>query len=161
MSKGLPHYHQEKKNTCALACLRMVLASFGTDVEEGALEVQAHMERDGTEIGELERLARQFGLVADIQEATVEQLQHLLVDGKLPIVYIDRAIFELSPRQRAEHSIRDAVIHTVIPTQITARSVTYHDPRQARVTRKTTGLFRHAYEVLGGRCVVCSKAEEA
>ena len=37
MSTGLPHYRQEKKNTCALACLRMVLASFGTDVEEGTL----------------------------------------------------------------------------------------------------------------------------
>ncbi len=93
MSTGLPHYRQEKKNTCALACLRMVLASFGTDVEEGTLEARAHMEIDGTEIGELERLARQFGVVADIQEATVAQLRHLLEDGKLPIVYIDRAIF--------------------------------------------------------------------
>ena len=161
MSTGLPHYRQEKKNTCALACLRMVLAAFGTDVEEGMLQVEAHMEPDGTEIAELERLARQFGLVADIEEATVEQLRNLLAHGKLPIVYIDRALFELSPRRRAQHSIRDAIIHTVIPTQITARFVTYHDPRQARVTRKTTGLFRQAYEALGGRCVVCSKPEEA
>jgi hypothetical protein len=161
MSTGLPHYRQEKRNTCALACLRMVLASFGTHVEEGMLQGEAHMEADGTEIAELERLARQFGLVADIEEATVEQLRHLLADGKLPIAYIDRAIFELSPRQRAQHSIRDALIHTVIPTQVSARFVTYHDPRQARVTRKTTGLFRQAYEALGGRCVVCFKPEEA
>ena len=139
----------------------MVLASFGTNVEEGMLRGEAHMETDGTEIAELERLARQIGLVADIEEATVEQLRHLLADGKLPIVYIDRAIFELSPRQRAQHSIRDALIHTVVPTQITARFVKYHDPRQARVTRKTTGLFRQAYEALGGHCVVCFKPEEA
>jgi hypothetical protein len=119
------------------------------------------METDGTAIAELERLARQFGLVADIEEVTMEQLGNVLADGRLPIVYIDRAIFELSPRQRAQHSIRDALIHTVIPTQITARFVTYHDPRQARVTRKTTGLFHRAYEALGGRCVVCSKPEEA
>jgi ABC-type bacteriocin/lantibiotic exporter with double-glycine peptidase domain len=64
----------------------MVLASYGTDVEEGTLEGQAHMDPDGTEIGELERLGRQFGLAADIQEATVEQLRHLLAEGKLPIV---------------------------------------------------------------------------
>jgi Peptidase C39 family len=161
MSTGLPHYRQEKKNTCALACLRMVLASFGSYVEEGVLQGKAHMETDGTAIGELERLARQFGLVADIEEATVEQLRDLLAEGKLPIVYIDRAIFELSPRQRAQHSIRDAVIHTVVTTQITARFVTYHDPRQARVTRKTTVLFRQAYEALGGHCVVCFKPEKA
>jgi hypothetical protein len=161
MSTGLPLYRQEKKNTCALACLRMVLASYGTDVEEGTLEGQTHMELDGTEIGEVERLGRQFGLVADIQEATVEQLRHLLAEGKLPIVYIDRAVFDLSPRQRAQHSIRDAIIHTVIPTQVTARFVTFHDPRQPRVTRKTTRLFSRAYEALGGHCVVCAKPEEA
>ena len=83
MSSGLPHYRQEKKKTCALACLRMVLASFGTYVEAGMLQGEAHMETDGTEIAELERRARQFGLVADIEEATVEQLRHLLADGKL------------------------------------------------------------------------------
>src|SRR5262249_2817483 len=142
---GLPPlYRQEKKNTCALACLRMILAFYGTDVEEGTLEGQAHMETDGTEIGELERLARQFGLVADIQETTVDQLRHLLAERRLPIVYLDRALFDLSPRQRAQHSIRDAIIHTVIPTRITARFVTFHDPRQPRVTRKTTRIFRQA-----------------
>jgi hypothetical protein len=135
----------------------MVLASFGTDVEERSLEHQAHMEVDGTGIDELERLARQFGLAAEIQEATVERLRDLLAEGKLPIVYLDLAIFDLSPRQRAQHSIRDAIIHTVIPTQDTARYVTFHDPRQPRVTRKTTRLFRRAHEGLGGHCVVCSK----
>ncbi len=159
MSTGLPLYRQEKEHTCALACLRMVLASYGIDVEESALEDQAHMEPDGTEIGELERLARQFGLVADIQEATVEQLQNLLAEGKLPITYIDRALFDLNPRQRAKHSIRNAIIHSVIPTRITPGFVTFHDPRQPRVTRKMTRHFRQAYEGLGGYCVVCSKLE--
>lgn len=46
----------------------------------------------GKEIGELERLARQFGLVADIQEMSVEQLEQLLADGKLALVYLDRAV---------------------------------------------------------------------
>ena len=46
-------------------------------------------------------------------------------------------------------------------TQITARFVTYHDPRETRVTRKTTGLFRQAYEALGRHCVVCFRPEEA
>ncbi len=159
MSTGLPLYRQEKKNTCALACLRMVLAFYGTDVEEGMLESQVHLEPDGTEIGELEHLARQFGLVADIREATVEHLRQILAEGKLAIAYIDRAVFDLNPRQRAHHSIRDAIIHTVIPTQVTGRFVTYHDPRQPRVIRKTTPLFRRAYEGLGGRCIVCSKPD--
>jgi hypothetical protein len=160
MSIELPLYIQEKRNTCALACLRMVLAAFGTKVEERELEGRARLEGEGTLIDELERLAREFHLRAEIQETTVEQLQQILLEGKLPIAYIDRAIFKLRPPQRARHSIRDAIIHTVIPTRVTAGSVTFHDPRLPQVTRKTMRLFRQAYLSLGGHCVVCARPPE-
>jgi hypothetical protein len=158
MSIELPLYAQEKRNTFALACLRMVLAAYGRHAQESELEAQASMESKGIRIDELERLARQFQLVAEIPETTVEELRGILAEGKLPIAFIDRAVFELSPRQRARHSIRDAIIHNVIPTRVTSKSVTFHDPRLPRVTRKTTRLFRQAFSALGGHCVVCSKA---
>jgi ABC-type bacteriocin/lantibiotic exporter with double-glycine peptidase domain len=157
MNIELPLYRQEKTNTCGLACLRMVLGAFGTEVTEATIEAQARMERRGILINELERLARHFHLVAGIQDTTVEELQKILADGKLPIAFIDRVVFDLTPEGRRTHSIRDAIIHTVIPTQVTAKSVTYHDPRQGQVTRKTIRLFHRAYMGLGGRCVVCSK----
>jgi hypothetical protein len=69
-------------------------------------------------------------------------------------------VFELRAEQRARHSIRDAIIHTVIPTGVTAKSVIYHDPRLPQVSCKTIRLFRHAYLSLGGRCVVCAKPED-
>ena len=156
MSIELPLYHQRKRNTCALACLRMVLAAYGRKVQESELEAQARMEPKGTAIDELERLALQYQIVAENQETTVEELRELLAQGKWPIVYIDRVVFDLRPRQRARHSIRDAIIHNVIPTQVTATSVTFHDPRQPRITRKTARLFGQAFTSLGGRCVVCS-----
>lgn len=156
MSIALPHYTQKKRNTCALACLRMVLAAYGTYVQEGELEAQARMVPQGTPIGELERLARQYGLVAEIQDTTVRGLRHLLAERKLPIAFIDRAVFELTPAERARHSIRNAIMHNVIPVKITDTSVTLHDPREPRVTRKTMRLFRQAYEGLGGRCIVCA-----
>jgi hypothetical protein len=131
----------------------MVLAAYGRHVPEGAIEAQAHVEARGTEIGELERLARQFRLAAGIRETTVEELGDLLAEGKLPIVYLDRAVFELRPHQRARRSIRDAIIHTVIPVRVTAGSVTIHDPRLPRKTRR---LFDLAFRRLGGYCVVCS-----
>lgn len=159
MTIELPLYRQEKDNTCALACLRMVLAAHGTDVLESDLESQARMEEEGILIDELERLAREYGLVAEIQNTTVEELGHILAAGKLPIAFLDRAVFELRPRQRAKHSIRAAIIHTVIPTRVTAKSVTFHDPRPPQITRKTMRLFRRAYLGLGGCCVVCSKPE--
>jgi hypothetical protein len=155
----LPLYAQEKPNTCALACLRMVLAAFGTTVEERVLESRARMEAEGILIDELERLAQQHGLVAEIQDTTVEELRQILAGGKLPIAFIDRAVFELLPRQRAHHSIRDAIIHNVIPARVTAKSVTFHDPRLPRITRRSIRLFRQAYMSLGGRCVVCARPQ--
>ena len=84
MNTELPLYRQEKRNTCALACLRMILAAYGTEVEESALEAQVRLKPDKTEIGEIERLARQYGLTADIQEATVEHLGQFL---SIPLIH--------------------------------------------------------------------------
>lgn len=123
---------------------------------ENELEKHARLEKKGTLIDELERLARQFDLVAEIQETTVEELGQILAEGSLPIVYLDRAVFALRPRERPHHSIRNARIHTVIPTQVTTTTVTFHDPRVPAISRKSIRLFRRAYESLGGRCVVCS-----
>ena len=160
MNTELPLYGLEKPNTCALACLRMVLAAFGTEVAEATIEAQAQMQERGTLIDELERLAQQFHLVAEIQDTTVEELREILAEGKLPIAFIDRAVFDLTPQQRRTHSIRDAIIHTVIPVRVTAKSITFHDPGPPGITRKTIRLFRRAYSCLGGRCVVCSKADD-
>jgi hypothetical protein len=140
----------------------MVLTAFGSDIEESTLEGQTNMEPQSTEIGELARLARQFGLVASVQEVPVDRLRQVLAEGKLAIAYIDRAVFDLTPGQRVEHPLRKARIHTVIPTRVTASAVMYHDPLPpARFIRRSMRLFRSAYERLGSYCVVCSKPESA
>jgi hypothetical protein len=157
MNIELPLFRQEKRNTCALACLRMVLAAYGTTIAESTLEGEARMQPDGTEIGELQRVARHFGLEAEIHEPTIDQLRQIVAQHKFAIAYIDRAVFELTPRERVRHSLRNATIHTVIPTRITAASLTYHDPLPPRITRKSIGLFQQAYGILGNHCVVCSK----
>jgi len=160
MSIALPFYAREKRNTCALACLRMTLAAYGRHVKEKELEAQARMEPNGIRIDELERLARHFQLAAEIRVTTVEELRQILAQGKLPIAFIDRAVFELRPQQRARHSLRDAIIHNVIPTQVTAKSVTFHNPRLPRIARRTIRLVRQAYEGLGGHCVVSWKPDD-
>jgi hypothetical protein len=161
MSIELALYGQEKHNTCALACLRMVLAAYGKHVPESTIEEQARIQPDGTDIGELVRLARHFGLGAELQEITVDELGQLLMGSKVAIAYIDRALFYLSPAQRARHSLRAAKIHVVIPTRVTATSVTYHDPLPPRIMRRSKRLFRAAYEHLGSRSVLCWKPDSA
>jgi ABC-type bacteriocin/lantibiotic exporter with double-glycine peptidase domain len=156
MSTELPLYRQEKAETCALACLRMVLAAFGFHVSESDLEAEATMEEGGTSIQELERLARQFGLVADIREATVEQLRQILAQGQLPIVFLDRAVFDLTPRQRATHLPFHAKVHAVVPIRVTDASIIFHDPLPPCVTRRSIRSFREAHQLFDNACVVCS-----
>ncbi len=78
MSNELPLYWQEKDNTLALACLRMALAAFGTQVSKRTIQAEAKMEEEGTRIDELERLAGKFQLEAEIRETTVEELRGIL-----------------------------------------------------------------------------------
>jgi len=156
MSTELPLYRQEKAETCALACLRMVLAAFGIHVSEQDLEAEASMEEGGTPLEELERLARQFGLVAEIHERTAEQIRQLLAEGKLAIVYLDRAVFDLTPRRRATHLAFHAKVHAVVPVRVTEASIIYHDPLPPRVTRRSLRLFREAHRLFDNACVVCS-----
>jgi len=137
----------------------MVLAAFGTHVAERDLEAEAGMEEGGTPIEELERLARQFGLVAETQERTTEQLRQLLAEGKLAIAYLDRAVFDLTPPQRATHSPLDAKVHAVVPVRVTDASITFHDPLPPRVTRRSIRLFREAHQLFDSACVVCSKRD--
>ncbi len=66
MNIEIPLFVQEKPNTCALACLRMALAAYGTHLEESVLESRAQMETEGLLITELGSLAEQFNLVAEI-----------------------------------------------------------------------------------------------
>lgn len=157
MSFKLPLYLQEKRNTCALACLRMVLAAFGTNIEERELEGQARIDEEGTPIEELERLAQLFGLDARIEETTVAEMKHLLEAGKLPIAYLDRAVFELRRSQRVRHRPRDAKFHSVIPVRVTQAFISFHNPLAPRIARKSIDIFRQAHRLLGSLCVVCSK----
>src|SRR5438876_8422278 len=95
MNSPPPLFLQERPDTCALACLRMVLAAYGIAVDESTLVSQAKMEPGGTAIDEVERLARSFGLRAVIQDPTTDEIGALLASGQLAIVYLNRRVFDL------------------------------------------------------------------
>jgi hypothetical protein len=137
----------------------MALAANGTVVAESEIEAVAAMEEGGVEIGELERLARYFGLEANIEVTTVEDLERILEEGKIPIAYIDRYVFELNPRQRAKMRLRSAMIHTAIPVRLTESFVMLHDPLYDRVTRRSRRMYEEAHGRLGNCSVVCAKGQ--
>lgn len=160
MSSELPLYGQEKDDTCALACLRMVLAAHGTHVEERALEAEARMVPGGTEIEELERLARRFGVVATIQRATADELRAILAEEKLPVTYINRAFFDLPSLRRIRRAIRKPLLHAVIPTHLSPHFVRFHDPRKPpRIARRSLTRFDRAHRFFDYLTLVCEKPQ--
>ena len=160
MSSSVPQFRQESPNTCALACLRMVLAAFGTSVDEATLVRQATMTPTGTDILEVERLGRAYGLIAEVRRATVEELQELLDAGCLAIVYLNRRILNARNIRSARRSIQEALIHCVVPTRFTAQFVTYHDPLADPPQRRSIARFAGAHAHLDSPCVVCRKPDD-
>jgi ABC-type bacteriocin/lantibiotic exporter with double-glycine peptidase domain len=137
----------------------MVLAAHGTYLEESTIEAEARMVPGGTPIEELERLARHFGLVAEIQQTTIDQLRAILAERKLAIVYLNRKVFELSSLERLGPAFTDPNLHTVVPTRVSDRFVTFHDPLPPRSTRRSIARFDRAQWFLQHAALVCSLRE--
>lgn len=155
MNTELPLYGQEKRDTCALACLRMVLAAHGTSVAESVIEAEARIVSGGTDIEELQRLARHFGLVAETQRATPAQLRAILAEGKLPIAYINRAFFDLASLRSVRQAIRSPLPHAVIPTRLSQHFVSFHDPGLVNVVRRSLARFDRAHHFFDYLTLVC------
>src|SRR5438874_10790260 len=156
MPTELPLYQQENPRSCALACLRMVLAAHGTDVAESSIAAEARMVPGGTPIEELERLARHFGLTARIEPASINQLRVILAGGHLPVVYLNRTVFELPSLWRLRPAFTDPKLHAVIPTRVSDRFVIFHDPLPPRIARRSIRRFDRAQWFLRYETLVCS-----
>lgn len=150
MASRLPLYGQETNESCALACLRMVLAANGTFVEEHDLELQAATQAGGTHIQDLERLARRFGLLAQIEQVTPTQLRAIVEKGRLAITYVNRAFFDLPSLRHTRSAFTHPKVHAVIPIRVSEHYVTFHDPLDPpRIARRSILRFDRAHGFLG------------
>lgn len=146
MTSEPPFFAQERYDTCALACLRMVLAGLGTDVSEAELVRASRLEEGGVEIEALAELARAYGLRANVAQLALADLADLFDQDKLAIVYLNRLPLD-----------RQFAIHAVIPIRLSPQYVTCLDPRigRRRISRRK---FEHARSYLDRYGVVCSLA---
>ena len=140
--------------SCALACLRMVLAGRGTVVTEADLQQRVRMEEGGTDIEELGRLAQSFRLVAAVQEATAQQIRDLLHADRDVIACINREVFDLRTLATLAPALRSLRVHAVVPIRVTARQVAFHDPRLPVVVRKSVRRFEAAQRHMRSACLV-------
>lgn len=138
-----PFFEQERDNTCALACLRMILADRGVRVSEDELVGQTAVQLEGVAFEDLARLARRYQLRASIERLDLLGATDLIDRGGLAIAFIDRGVI-------------DGVfaVHAVIPIRVARKHVTFLDPLQGerRVTRRR---FDAAWGNLKHLCLVC------
>jgi ABC-type bacteriocin/lantibiotic exporter with double-glycine peptidase domain len=158
MARTPPLLKQEREDTCAIACLRMVLAARGTILAENELVQRARMVEGGVELQELERLARTLGLLATARAATAQQIRELLHEGSDVIAYLNRAVFDLPSLRDLRPALRAQLGHAVVPVRVTAKHVTFHDPhpRLFGILRKTVRRFEAAQRLMGSACLVIS-----
>jgi hypothetical protein len=137
----------------------MVLGAFGTILEEPTLVAEATMQPGGMEIGEIERLAQLHGLSAEIRSATLDEIREIMAGDGLAIVYLNRRIFSIRNLRNLRTSIRESIIHCVVPIRITSREVIYHDPLLDEPQRASRQRFEAAFAHLDHRCIPCRPAQ--
>jgi ABC-type bacteriocin/lantibiotic exporter with double-glycine peptidase domain len=142
-----PFFAQERYDTCALACLRMILAYYGTEVSEAELVRMTAMEEGGVDIEELARVARRCGLPAEILSLSEKELMELNTKRRWVIVYLNRWPLD-----------RVFAIHAVIPIRFSRVFLTVLDPMrgQRRLSRRK---FDQARQYLDRLCVVCDHVQ--
>ncbi len=153
-----PLYRQQKSDSCALACLRMILAHHGNFLDEKTLEEGAHKQQGGVAIDALVNLAERYSLSGVIETLDLNAIAAYLADGVFPIVYLNRVHISKRPSVTRRLALRRCIVHAVIPVRISPHYVTFHDPRGGLRRRISRRKFEAAQRDLSNWCVVCRPA---
>jgi ABC-type bacteriocin/lantibiotic exporter with double-glycine peptidase domain len=142
MKSQPPFIGQESSDTCAIACLRMILAHRSKEVKEAELVKAAGMEPGGLNPEELARICRVCELGAMEKQLDQEGLFDLIQREQFPIVFLHRR-----PLDRIEAA------HAVIPISFSRHYVHFLDPLRGK-RRTTIRKFEQARRLVGQWVVV-------
>jgi ABC-type bacteriocin/lantibiotic exporter with double-glycine peptidase domain len=142
MSSTPPFVAQERSDTCAIACLRMILAQQGKHVTESEVIQAADMQEGGLTPEEVSRLAQHYGLRATEQQFDHAGLTELVGLGRFPIVFLFRR-----PLDGVD------MTHAVIPLRFSRKYVTFLDPLRGK-RRVTVRRFEEARRLVARWVVV-------
>lgn len=112
-----PFVAQERPDSCAIACLRMLLAQKGVDISEDELVRQARLNEGGLNPEEIAALARANGLPSRERMIDDAELAQLVEHGRYPIVILCRRFLDGEDN-----------VHAVIPIGFAKQYVTLLDP---------------------------------
>lgn len=116
----LPCVKQAKSYTCAVACLRMILAHYGQQVQEAELETLCQTTEEGTAAINLVRAAEELGFHAAVGEGDADLLRSATSTNLPPLVYLHTGslpdVFDFEG------------IHAVVVTDVDDTTVHVNDP---------------------------------
>ncbi len=144
MSLKPPFFEQGREDSCALACLRMVLAHHGITVTEDEL-VGAAGKEGWLDPHEVAMLARRYGLTISYRQLNVNDLKTSIDRQEFPIVLLYRYPLD---------GVRDT--HAVVPFRFTPHFVWFLDPLRPPPGERRVSIkkFEQARRMIGQWCVV-------
>ena len=116
-----PFVAQERPDSCAIACLRMLLAQKAVDKSEEELVRQTTLDAGGLNPEEIAALARANGLPARERMVDDAELAQLVQHGSYPIVLLYRKFLDGEDN-----------VHAVIPIGFSKQYVTLLDPLRGK-----------------------------
>jgi ABC-type bacteriocin/lantibiotic exporter with double-glycine peptidase domain len=142
MSSTPPFIEQERPESCAVACLRMILAHRGSVRSEAELLEVAAMEEAGLDPRGLAELARECGLQAVERQLSRRALFALIRRQRFPIVFLYRRLLD-----------KVGEGHAVVCLRLSRKFVTFLDPLRGE-RRVTIQRFEEARRLIGRWVVV-------
>ena len=142
-----PFFFQQTENSCAVACLRMVLATFEIERTEEELRLLCDCGSEGTEALKLVDAARRAGFTGTRKyNLSIGELAAELTRGKHPIVYVRTRLTGTSFLSQ----------HAFVVINITQETVTVLDPwvgeRQILIAE-----FERDWRRMRGLTILCQK----
>jgi len=147
MRSRLPFRRQEHPYSCTVACLRMLLAYYGVEMDEAELRHRCKTREFGTYARDVVACARELGFIATIEHLSLVQLRRLIDQGVFPIAYIN--MFPTSPVP---------YVHTVIVEDYEADRLLLVDPNTGPWEIRVTD-FLEAWEVHGSMALILRMEE--
>ena len=146
MAKTLPPFHaQETDFSCAVACLRMVLESFGVTKSESELRELCDCTIFGTSAVELIQAARRLGFRGSRKYSlTIDELRRVAEEGYFPIVYV----------VLVKSSTADVL--SLVVTSVSDDAVRVLDPERG-LSEFSVGCFRELWAPINNLAVVIAR----
>lgn len=147
MPDNPPFFLQQTNYSCAVACLRMVLAAFGIERTEEELRIICDCGTEGADALKLVDAARQLGFAGTRKyNLTIGELAAELAKGRHPIVYVQTLLTDApSPTK-----------HAFVVINISQEAVTLLDPWEGE-RQIPTAQFEHDWRQMRGLTILCQK----